>query len=271
MKGYRLCLMTALGMGAYSAVEFLYARSPLYFSDIIIQLSSQDTSFLPNTLLDLAIQLFPVLLFQLLFGSFLYKEFCSVGVYIFSRCVNRSKWFIQKVSVLLLYALLYPLAMTACTTTITAIFGDVRFDLTSFILFLYYWLIYALWLFLTTLLINVLALKTDSGVAFGSIYGLQTCLILILFLWRDTLPLDDSLYAARNFKLLWLDPISHLIISWHSSSIPALDARIHAFDLPFDLNLSVLYFLILSVLAVITSYHIIKHHDMITSGERGYK
>ncbi|NMA66116.1 MAG: hypothetical protein GX957_07725 [Clostridiaceae bacterium] len=271
MKEYRLCLLAALGMGCYSAVEFLYARSPLHLSDIIIQLSSQDTSFLPHTLLDLAMQLFPILLFQLLFGSFLYKEFCSVGVYIFSRCVNRLKWFIQKVSVLLLYALLYQLAMTACTITITAIFGDVRFDLTSFILFLYYWLIYALWLFQTTLLINILSLKTDSGVAFGSIYGLQTCLILILFLWRETLPLDDSLFAARNFKLLWLDPIPHLIISWHSSIIPTLDARIHAFDLPFDLNLSVLYFLILSVLAVITSYHIIKHHDMITSGERGSK
>ena len=66
-------------------------------SEVILQLSGSRGSFvmgcsLPE-LLGYMLRMLPCYAVSMIWGIDLYRHFCTAGVYVFSRCTNRLKWY----------------------------------------------------------------------------------------------------------------------------------------------------------------------------------
>jgi hypothetical protein len=270
MNNYIKCFLASAFCGIIQSLFYLGLRKTIYFSDIIIEFGFPIPSMEMVDLMRMSMSFFPLFLFQMLFGTYIYRHFCSASVYYLSRCENRVTWFLKEVLSLYPFMILYIVIMVLVGTLVAEIANQVIYDRESLLLFIYYILIHSLWLFITTLLMNIIAIKLDSGLAFIFTVGIQLSFILLILFSADLFPLDDKLYGVRNSILLQLNPASHLVLYWHSSFIETLDNRINSLNIQFDLNRSVILFILLSVIIVVIGTIIVKKQDLIlTNNETG--
>ncbi len=118
-----------------------------------------------------------LILFHILYGSYLSDDFRSISVYIFSRATNRRKWFLKKVSELMILSISYTFLLVGILTAITlhqsGIPITINFWKTVFFLFC----IQSTITILTTLLLNLCAVKWNILVSFLIIY---TCICILV-------------------------------------------------------------------------------------------
>ena len=120
---------------------------------------------------------------------------------------------------------------------------------------MYHFAIHSLWLFLATLLINLLAIYIGSDSAYLSVIGGQVVLItLLIFVEEDASPF----IRAAN-------PISHLVIGWHGSENMLYSEVLRTAYQHLNLNSSLLYMIFISVLIMLIGGAIIKKHDLLIS------
>ncbi len=263
------CLLLAILCGGFQSIFFLGKQNDINFSEIILIFGFSEVSFILVYLIELSIKLLPFFLFQILFGTYIYQHFCSASIYYFSRCQNRVKWFLKESTKLYVFAFVYPLFMVLSGTLVATISNRVIYDMDSFILLIYYVLIHSLWLFVTTLLVNILAIKMDSSVGFIAVVGLQMLSVASLTLWKDVWPLDNSTHIDKHVLFLKWNPISHLILSWHSSSVPGVNQWINDLQINFPLYLSLIIFLFFSLVVIVIGCFVIKRQEWITLSKEG--
>jgi hypothetical protein len=263
-KSFIICIGVAMLWGAFQALFYLGIRGEILLSDIILQYSFSDVSIILVYLIEMSIRLLPFLLFQILFGTYIYQHFCSASIYYFSRCHNRVKWFLKESLKLYVFALIYPMVMVISGTAVTSITNHVVFDKASYILLIYYLLIHSPWLFLTALLMNVIAIRLDSSYGFIVVAGLQLTSVGLLLLWENVWPLVDTPNLDKHVFLLHLNPISHLILAWHSSPIVAVNERLNHLNIEFSLNTSVMFFFFISLAVIAFGCFVVKKQEWIT-------
>lgn len=260
------CIGLAVLCGVLQSPYFLSIPGRLLFSDILLQLGFGHMEFELSSLVDLSLRLLPFLLFQIYFGSFLFRRFCSASAYFFSRCNHRTRWFLKQSALLYGYVVCFLLATTLAATAVGVFTRQLVFDAPSALLFGSYLLTHSLWLFLTTLGVNIVAVKLGSGAAFQIVAGAQLACVLFLLLWKDVLPLTaESPHMARNGMLLRFNPVAHLVLAWHTSGMEALDQRIGSLGIHFPFYVSVLFLLLLALAVVAVGCWVVKRQDLIVS------
>lgn len=129
--------------------------------------------------------------------------------------------------------------------------------------------IYALWMYLTALATNMLAMRLGSTAGFAIIYTLQALMLSLLMIWESRiLSAAEPILSAEDFRLLWMNPIAHLVLGWHSSAMNSVDGYIRKLQLPFDLSNSILIFIGMSVLITWVSWKIVQEQELINTLER---
>lgn len=259
------CLVVALLWGAFEAIIFLGMFNKLLLSDIVLLFGFSGISPTLGYIIDLTIKLFPFLLFLILFGTYIYQHFSTASIYYFTRQPNRTKWFMKEAVKLYVLSFLYPFIMVVSGTAIASITNEVIFDSTSLILLIYYVLIHSFWLFLTALLMNIISIRLDSSSGFMIVVGLQMTFVTLLLLWDKMLPLEeDTPNLAFHGFLLQFNPISHIILSWHSSAILEVNKRINQFNITFSLNTSVVVLLLISMIVIFYGIYVVREQEWIS-------
>lgn len=263
VKEWIKCLIIAGGWGVFQTLFYLGWADDVFFSDIVLQFCFSRIIFETVHIIDTSLRLLPVLIFQILFGVYIYQHFCSASVYYFSRCSNRILWLLKESWSLYPYALFYSCTMVVTGTWVTMTTNHVIFDKVSWMIFIYYVLIHSLWLFMTSLLINILAIKWNSQGAFMVVAGIELLSIASLLIWENLLPL----HIERNANLLKFNPMSHIILSLHSSEFISINERLNDYSLDFNLNESV-YIILISLFVVLSiGCYIVKTQDLIVANK----
>jgi hypothetical protein len=140
----------------------------------------------------------------------------------------------------------------------------VTFDKESWIILAYYLIIHSLFLFFTTLCINLIAILVSSSDGFIYVEGILIFSIATFFVvgekYYHSVPT-----ASSPLGLIKWNPISHIIFSIHSSSIASVDKLINKNGLDFDLNVSVAVYLILVLIAIIGGVIAVNKHNFMDS------
>lgn len=262
----------AILCGAFQALFFLGMREEILLSNIILVFGLSDVSFILADLIELSIRLLPFFIFQILFGTYIYQRFCSASIYYFSRCHNRVKWFIKESVKLYAFAFVYPFMMVISGVAVASITNKVVLNPGSLILLIYYGIIHSLWLFLTALLMNVIAIVFDSSYGFMAVVGIQMVSVSSLLLWaeKNVWSLQDTTNFEKHVTLLKFNPISHLILTWHSSPLLAVNEQINHLTIDFNLNASVVFFFLISLVVIVFGCFVVKKQEWITlNKERG--
>lgn len=261
MKQYiKLILLIGILGGTFHAFAYINPYSgAIQLSELVLQLSGSRGEFpLGNSLtelLDFSMRMLPGYIFSAFVGTKLYRHFCTASVYVFSRYPHRLTWYSKEVMDVFVSVALFQAIQIGAAIATTIGRYQIIFDGAGIGLLVYHFAIHSLWLFLATLLINLLAIYIGSDSAYLSVIGGQVVLItLLIFVEEDASPF----IRAAN-------PISHLVIGWHGSENMLYSEVLRTAYQHLNLNSSLLYMIFISVLIMLIGGAIIKKHDLLIS------
>lgn len=120
--------------------------------------------------------MFFLFLFNLLFGTYIYKEFGTSSVYLFSRLKSRSKWLIRKSIVLTVMSGIYVLLYLFTIFCIASIHAKFTCNLLDFLKVLLVWFVLMLYASITTISINYVSIRFGSAIGFVVVFAAQMLL-----------------------------------------------------------------------------------------------
>ena len=235
-------------------------------SELVLQLSGSSGEFrmsftLPD-LFQLIQLLLPGCLFECYYGTVIYSRFCTASVYVFSRFPKRLKWYFTEVLSVLFLTCFYQGLLLGSAVLFTMLRHEVVCDIAGVLLLLYHFAIHAMWVYCMTLAVNFLAVWKGSESAFVFVLVFQSgCVALLPVLERigrmGELDMVD--------KLLPWNPVSHLILGWHSSMIELVRQAVPSPYAGLSVGSSMVFCLALCVLIVGLGAGFIQKKDLIVS------
>lgn len=265
MRTMLKCIIVAGIWGLLQGMWLGNSMDEISLNDILLTLGFGEMYFIPSYLIELGFRMLPYIVFQILFGVFIYRHFCTASVFYFSRQANRIRWFLREAATLYVYAAIF-VGVILGTAFIGASFnGRVLSNPGAWRLLAFYMAIHSLWIFITALMINILSLFWGNSIGFVTVIIIQFAFVMLLFLFDTVFSLEYGVEIHRNAKLLKINPISHLIVMWHTSRDIRTDSYIHMFSISFDLYISVLVLLIAAVIAVLFGCLCVRKKEIIAA------
>ena len=215
-EAYKILLGAALGILVVFPTYLAGEETTLWNIADVLSLGNADTGF--GSSIQILEGMIPFLLFQIMYGVYLYRHYTTACVYYFTRYTRRGVWYLRESLGLLirtvLYCLLYYLAamgFLAATVGINTEAGDAWMACQA-------WLTTALYLFTMTMLMNLLAIQFGGTVGYFAGIILQVLLIASLGLCNEILALPPEEMANPGLEeALWRwNPISQLVGKWHT-------------------------------------------------------
>ncbi|MDR2043410.1 MAG: hypothetical protein LBQ15_03405 [Clostridium sp.] len=270
MTKYKLSFILFWGGagGILLAISFVNPYGgKISLSEFVLQLSGSRGEFalglsMPE-LVSLITRMLPMYIFQVYFGTVLYRHFCTASIYVFSRYPKRVRWYLRETLWVGILACLFQIVILATASFLTVIRFQLRMDWAGIVLLAYHFLIHTAWLSAMTLSVNLLAISIGSSASFMMVISFQViCITLLGCVGTFQRYLDVTAFSEI---FLVLNPISHLVLGWQSSKNGAMNQALHSPYSVLDLNHSVLFTLFLSVVITLWGVGFIKNHDFLTA------
>ena len=204
----------------------------------------------------------PLLVFQILYGTYIYQHFCSASVYFFSRNHNRIKWFVKESLHLYERSVAYLGCFLGCGIVVQAVTQGVTADAEGMILCIYYLAIHSLFLFTTTLAVNIISVKFSSSVGFVVVMAVNALGIACYSMFGQIAE-DKNWDVTEHVWMMKVNPLAHLVFPVHSSRWQALDEIINVNGFSFDLDMSLSVFLAAAFILTFSGCVICERHEFI--------
>ena len=281
MKYYLRFLIVPLILGVVTFISWGANVPGLPATFVLLGTAFRDAELQPSGIPNTILSYLPLLLFQIFYGTMIYRHFCTASVYYFSRKTNRVKWFLPECGKLLLYAVIYTAVLLFSAVGIVAAFGSMQWNQGFWALCIYYLVIWSFFLFFTTLAVNVLSILLTGSAAF-LIVEAACFLNVLVYSVLDPISRKAAGYEPPAFlrpgeeipsflgDFIWaIRPnfIANLNLSLHSHGIGVPEGLINAKNLDFGLNGSVVYFLVLSAVVLAAGCLIVAKHSFIESNK----
>ncbi len=135
----------------------------------------------------------------------------------------------------------------------------VNMDKAGVYLLVYHIIVYTLWIYITTLCVNLLAIKVGSNTSFTVVVTLQTVFVVSISIINN---MKTGFWGTFCFKL---NPICHLILGWQSSKVGELNKILNPPFKMLSMNRSLLYMTCLFIVVTLIGAFMIKKHDLLSN------
>lgn len=200
----------------------------------------------------------PDYMFELYIGIELYRHFCTASVYVFSRTPNRSRWYIREVIEVAVAVFGYQIIKMFAAMSVTFLHYKIEPDHFGFFLLVFHIIVYSLWVFTVSLLINLISIKYGSNNAFIWIVGIQIFMTALLELVQI---FESNLTLTKIF--LNVNPIAHLVVGWHTGTIKELKNSLEVAYITLDFKVTLVTMLAISIFSVIVGMHLVSQHEFL--------
>lgn len=273
MRKQKLCVigLAAFLFGIFLSISYVNPYTgEITLSELILQLSGSRgefaLAFSLNELLGFSMRMIPGWILEAALGIEMYHHFCTASVYVFSRCVDRKKWCWKEMGILGADIILFELIVTISVIIISSIRIQIKPDLAGCVLTVYHILIEFLWIYIMTVIINLLALKLGSSQAFTMTIFLQALCIGLLSLEHMA---DRQGGNIAKVLLIKCNPIAHLVLGWHGSYIAEVDRTLkYSIGIPcesFYAEVSLICLVIMAAMISKIGSVVLGKHDLIIS------
>lgn len=186
--------------------------------------------------------LLEIVIFNLLFGSYIYHDLYENSAYIFVRQKSRESWFAKKSMGLFMYSSIYGFLFIGITFCLCAIYSAQGIDATAVKIVILTYILICLFTFWTTIMINLTAVFLGAASSFIFNYTVLTFLSLFAVKF-ETIPI------VNHFPiLLKLNPVANVTINWNNEIGSGLQP--------------IIYFIALCTLTCAAGSRIIAHIDI---------
>ena len=233
--------------------------------DLVLQLSGSRGDFVMElyygAMVDFGFLMLPFFLYQFYGGIQLYCQFCVASVYVFSRTTNRVKWYFKELWGLCKGLLVLQVFLQGTTLLVAALRWEVMWTTEGWVLLGIHVLLFTLWTLTMALGVNLLALIWGSSAGFLVVFALQAGMLAALCTGAKLEPADPALG-----RLLFLDPISRLVLGWQSGGAFGLEDALPAvYGHVLTLSGSLLLVALMTVAVVILGLVVIQKKDILVS------
>lgn len=234
----------------------------LNFNSIFASAMVQDAVPQKTSMTEISLCLIPVILFNLFFGIDLYADFEVSGVYVFTRNLSRTKWYLKKTLRLFISSFLFCLLFFfAGATTLLMMKAEISSVQDSVKLFAAVVISYTLFCFLIALLTNILSIVFNSGYAFALTTGLLILMLAAVVIPNISISPEDYTFNTA-FQLNF---IANLAPSWHEFQSESLRAAQTIRNVPgFSYSFTLVYFLALCAAAFFAGFIIFKRAQVLS-------
>ena len=182
----------------------------LLLSDIVSLFGMREIECYVQFLYDIAYWYIPLLFFQALYGTYVYRHFCTASIYFFSRYTKRTGWFFRESCALYFMGIIYLIMMLVAAIMCSVLVSKVIIDEYFLKIFLYYVGIYSLYLFATTMGINIVAILFNSNSGFLIVEGMNLFSIT-LFALVGNFCAPDGVVLEKYEWILKINPFYYLV------------------------------------------------------------
>lgn len=265
MKRFTWILAVGLILGAWLSLTYISPTDgSITLTQAVLQLSGSRGIFALeptlNQLLGFSMRLVPVLVFQAFAGIRLYRHYCVASVYVFSRLPHRTAWYLRQVGSIATWAAAYQLVTLLAALAIAAARYDLVWDRFGLRIALLHLFLSFLWAVTTTMAVNLVAVFKGSDGAFMRIAAIQAVLVAV-FAVLDRLSEQPRLQSL----IVRLNPISCLVLGWHSSKNSELSAVLASpYEGIYPVH-SIIYVLTLCIIMIVVGMIIVLRHDLLVS------
>lgn len=273
----RIVCLLGIVFGIFLSVGYVNPYTgEIKLSELVLQLSGSRGEFAlgfsATELLAFSMRMLPGWMIEAYLGIALYRHFCTASIYVFSRCPNRGKWYWKEMLVIGCNVFFFQIILLASTIVTTMFRYQIQVDDGGIGVILYHVLIQFAWIYSATILINILALKAGSNLAFIVVMMVQTTGIAIVSFLGSMSAYLESHIAVTNL-LVKLNPVSHLILGWHSSCFQKIDnvlnSTVYQVLIPvcetFYLEVSLFVMVCINICILLIGLIVIKKHDLLIS------
>lgn len=185
---------------------FLSKPSDIMVGDLLLgKIMGQMTTDNATVFIFLVDSLFYLIIFNLLYGNFIYDDFRYSSVYLFSRLKSRKTWFYKKSLELLGITIVYTLIFLLTNLWLSKMNTVQAINSETLIIFGLLFTRLVLLLFLTTILINLLSIRFGNALGFITVY-IGVVMLIFLAASHQSIP-----FIGSNNVFLFLNPICGLI------------------------------------------------------------
>ena len=128
MRKYRKVLLLGCLCGILCVFSDMVNMEEVSLSQIILRTTFSQTWYHAGFIMSIMKMFIPLLLFQILCGSMIYRYFCCASVYYFTRNASRIKWFLLECAKLYLTCLSFLIIMILTGTAALLLVGKVTID-----------------------------------------------------------------------------------------------------------------------------------------------
>ena len=221
-------------------------------SEILLANTMSGVEFYPQYISTFSFEYIPIFVFQILFATNIYKHFCSASIYFFSRNANRIKWYLKEVTNIYLNSIIFLTVICISEILFIYMFTTIKIDDGAVIIAIYYIAIYSIYLLSTTLAINIVSILFGSNIGFAIVQGIVLLSVSIFFILGN--------YVKGNL-------IANLIFPFHSSKINSINNLINIKSIDFDLNYSILYYLIICIVVIVFGGYVVEKYEFIINNK----
>lgn len=253
--------------GFFFFVFYLLPCEEISITDLVFKLSfgnfGNHKAFLGDALFVFLIVIFA----HILFGNRIYKSFCNASIYFYVRTKNLKRWFVREILQLFINVFLYYLTILFVILFLSFFFNKInKFMFNDFLFVIYFIVIYALYTFNTCIIINIISIYIDSGIAFTIVESIN---IICIGLYLFTGDLFDNNFLLNNSYLLKYNPICHLIIGIHKSKLDIMDKYLINPIMQTNLSVSIIKSLIFMFFLIIIGCITISRIELIGEAQEG--
>jgi hypothetical protein len=264
----RLVLGLASMCGVFLAMAYVNPyNGKILLSELVLQLSGSRGEFAlgfsMTELVSLAMRMISDYVFEIYFGTALYRHFCTASIYVFSRHPKRLRWYFGEVLSIGAMAGLYQTVLLSAVVLATALRYELQINGAGMAVLAYHFMLRGAWVYSATLIVNLLAIWVGSSFSFLAVGGIQFLCIALLGC-AETIRQHLDLTALQGV-LLNLNPIAHLIVGWHTSDFQAINQVLHSPYSGLDLNHSLLLMFAFCTVSLSLGAVYVKRHDLLLS------
>lgn len=155
---------------------------------------------------------------------------------------DRRKWILHEFAKLAVDIVVYLGINLAVIIILNLLSGKLEAATAADIFFIIFYLFcFTMFALTTTLLINLIAVYISSGAGFALVETVCMACIAFYCAVGEATNAGCYEYFKKYAFLLWLNPVCHLFIKIHSSTIDAVNELINIGGLNFDIGVSALY------------------------------
>ena len=208
-------------------------------------------------------QYFPYLMFQAMWGTYLYQRFCTGSIYYFSRMERRGSWYRKEAEKLFFMVGIFFLTYWSATAAVIGMKYGMTFETSNIWLGIFYFATQAMWLYTMTLLTNIISISWGSSSGYLIVASVVFISLSYFVLFEDVLDFTTQENMLLKSILLKINPLSHIVLKWHSCGIEAVNMQLRALEIDFSIGNSVFLLTLGAILSTRFGKRVIEKQEFI--------